>query len=288
VTAKSLACLGVVLAALGTGVAAGAGAVRAGDDRQVAPVAIGPNDATMDRPWVNSLGMKFVPVRGTTVLFCIWETRVKDFRAFVKDKGYEWNEKPSFKQTPNDPVVMVSHGAAKAFCAWLSKKEGLDYRLPTDDEWDAAVGKDKYPWGDRWPPPKGAENLAGEEAIIGDSGDPSSVIRGHRDDYPRTAPVGNHRATKTGLYDMIGNVREWTDDWYTEAIYRKQKESGGPDLRPEQLADIKSGQLRRVARGCHWWDSVAGIVVASRRFCLRPNEQNDKTGFRCVVVISRR
>ena len=64
--------------------------------------------ATKDNPFVNSLGMKFVPVPGTQVLFCIWETRVKDFEAFVKEAGYDWHEKPPFKQGPDHPVVRVS------------------------------------------------------------------------------------------------------------------------------------------------------------------------------------
>ena len=79
---------------------------------------------------------------------------------------------------------MVSWEEPEAFCVWLTKKEqaagklklGQRYRLPTDAEWSVAVGLGKesgtspkekhkgimdiYPWGDGWPPPKGAENTA--------------------------------------------------------------------------------------------------------------------------------
>jgi len=84
------------------------------------------DNATEERPWVNSLGMKFVPVAGTQVLFSIWDTRVQDFEAFVRDTGYNprigvfsigkdgskqrgatWEE-PGFRQGATHPVVGVS------------------------------------------------------------------------------------------------------------------------------------------------------------------------------------
>ena len=122
--------------------------------------------ATKAAPWENSLGMKFVPVAGVTVLFSIWDTRVEDFETFVNASGYQatrdmyslrtdgWKQRadtwrsPGFPQGPTHPVCGVSWDDAKAFCDWLTKKEQADgrlgrlqsYRLPTDAEWSAAVG----------------------------------------------------------------------------------------------------------------------------------------------------
>ena len=135
----------------------------------------------------NSLGMVFVPVPGTSVLFCIWDTRVQDFQQFVDKTGYDatagmysfrsdgqkqrgdtWKH-PGFAQGPTHPVCGVSWDDAQAFCHWLTKNERRagtlaakqSYRLPTDTEWSAAVGFQKYPWGNQWPPPPGAGNYAG-------------------------------------------------------------------------------------------------------------------------------
>jgi len=122
--------------------------------------------AAKEHPWVNSLGMKFVPVAGTGVLFSVWDTRVQDFEAFVADTNYDatggmtslgkdgWEErgatwrKPGFSQGPTHPVVGVSWNDAKKFCEWLTGREqgsgmlprGRVYRLPTDAEWSAGVG----------------------------------------------------------------------------------------------------------------------------------------------------
>jgi hypothetical protein len=137
--------------------------------------------------FVNTLGMPFVPVLGTEVSFCIWETRVKDYAAYAAANAgvvnASWkNFGSGFKQEGTHPVVNVSWNDANAFCAWLTKKElaegkikeGQKYRLPTDAEWSVAVGlgkekgntpqeksrgiKDVYPWGKEWPPPKGVGN----------------------------------------------------------------------------------------------------------------------------------
>jgi formylglycine-generating enzyme required for sulfatase activity len=110
--------------------------------------------------------MIFVPVPGTKVQFCIWETRVQDFAAFVDATGYDatqavfsladggwvqdghtWKN-PGFEQGPTHPVAGVSWDDAKAFCAWLTAKEHKEgliqtsqtYRLPTDAEWSTAIG----------------------------------------------------------------------------------------------------------------------------------------------------
>ena len=79
------------------------------------------------------LSMKFVPVPGTNVLFSVWETRVKDYQAFCDATGRSW-EKPTFSQTDEHPAVNLNWEDAKAFCKWLSGKEGKTYRLPTDHE----------------------------------------------------------------------------------------------------------------------------------------------------------
>jgi formylglycine-generating enzyme required for sulfatase activity len=112
--------------------------------------------------------MEFLPVKGTGVRFCIWETRVKDFEAFIKAtgrdmgnkmecfnrdlkqgewEGYNWRN-PGFVQEPDHPVVGVNWEDAVAFCKWLTEKErkegiltaGQAYRLPSDSEWSTAVG----------------------------------------------------------------------------------------------------------------------------------------------------
>ena len=122
--------------------------------------------STKDDPWVNSLGMKFVPVAGTQVLFSVWDTRVQDFETFVKSTGYDpragmWSlgkdgwkqrgatwEEPGFSQGATHPVVGVSWNDAEEFCKWLTKRERSvgdlpqdgEYRLPKDEEWSVAVG----------------------------------------------------------------------------------------------------------------------------------------------------
>jgi formylglycine-generating enzyme required for sulfatase activity len=190
------------------------------------------------KAFTNTLGMKFVPVPGTEVAFCIWETRVKDYAAYAAANAEvdgSW-KKPSFlgtsfTQEDTHPVVNVSWEDANAFCAWLTKKEmaegkikaGQKYRLPTDAEWSVAVGlgkekggtpeeksegiEDVYPWGKEWPPPKGVGNYAQHLKV---------------DNFKYTSPAGSFAANKLGLHDMGGNVLEWCEDKYSPLEQNKR------------------------------------------------------------------
>ncbi|MEZ9146384.1 SUMF1/EgtB/PvdO family nonheme iron enzyme [Vibrio sp. 10N.286.52.C3] len=146
-------------------------------------------------------------------------TRVQDFKAFVKNTGYQTDaelmntcdtfvnaeittvsdkdwQNPGFKQANNSPVVCVSQNDAKAYTRWLSKNTGFTYRLPTPQEWEAAAraGQDTNFW---W----GNEFRSGK-ANTGWAGTPWSNVS--------TSPVKSFQPTPTGFYDMVGNVWEWT------------------------------------------------------------------------------
>jgi formylglycine-generating enzyme required for sulfatase activity len=224
------------------------------------------------KPFTNTLGMKFVPVKGTGAAFCIWETRVKDYAAYAAantgvDEG--WNS-PGFTQADTHPVVKVSWNDANAFCAWLTKKElaegkikaGRKYRLPTDAEWSVAVGlgkevgdtpsakdegiKDVYPWGKGFPPPKEAGNYRQSLKV---------------DKFEYTSPVGSFAANKLGLHDMGGNVYEWCEDkWNPTRTYR-------------------------VLRGASWFSGgYPDGLLSSIRYYYSPVNRYYIIGFRCVLV----
>ncbi len=231
------------------------------------PAPLKPHSATKEHPWTNSLGMRFVPVPGTKVLFCIWGTRGKDYAAFAKATERKV-EKPDFTQGPTHPAVNVSWNEAVLFCEWLTTKEqaegviGSDdsYRLPTDREWSAAVDlpeepgatpqerdqriKGVYPWGNEFPPPGWAGNYAGDS-----------------DGFPNTAPVGSFRPNPYGLYDLGGNVWEWCEDWYDNE------------------------QKYRVLRGGSWYRNDPDYLLSSNRNNNTPDHRNDNNGFRCVLVV---
>ena len=217
-----------------------------------------PTTASRDQPFVNSLGMKFVPVvsytNGKKVLFSVWETRVQDFRAFRTDTEGDRDH----------PVVNVSWEDAVVFCEWLSRRDGKTYRLPTDHEWSLAVGigdresataspedkdakiNDVYPWGTTWPPPNGAGNYD------------SSL---NCDAFERTAPVGSFSPNRFGLYDLGGNVWEWCSDWYN------------------------SDQKYRVLRGGSWGTYGSADLLSSYRNYGTPTRRYDILGFRVVLEV---
>jgi serine/threonine protein kinase/formylglycine-generating enzyme required for sulfatase activity len=241
--------------------------------------------ATKDTPYVNTLGMKFVPVPGTKVLFCVHETRRQDYAAYAAtdpnvERSWENQRKDG---TPvgheNDhPAVTVSWLDAQAFCAWLSKKEGRAYRMPTDREWNYAVGigemesegtpieqlhngvKNQYPWGSTLPPPNGAGNFGDITARQQFPQMPTLVD--YTDNFVTTAPVGTFLPNKLGIHDLGGNVWEWCQDWYDQP------------------------QSERVMRGLSWGNGFRTWLNSSWRGHALPTTRDATVGFRCVIDLS--
>jgi len=177
--------------------------------------------ATKEKPFINSLGMKFVPVPGTNVLFCVWETREQDYDAFCSATGVNRLQQKEQKadenlaaspKAPNMPVALVRHQEAEAFCRWLSQKEGMRYRLPTNVEWSSAAGSTKYPWGDNIPPPTIKANIAGEEAKSANWPKNRAYVFYQRDSFAKASPVGSFPPNNFGIFDLGGNVWERTQD----------------------------------------------------------------------------
>jgi serine/threonine protein kinase len=234
----------------------------------------GPTRRWQGADYVNSLGMKFVPIAGTKVLFCVYQTRHMDYAAYAHaHPGVASNWKTAETTTnapvgrePTHPVVMVSWNEANAFCQWLSetesKKNGkpITYRLPTWDEWRAARGNDDYPWGNQSTPPLGAGNYADLTARKR-FGPNFPVVANYDDGFATTSPVGMFRVNKAGLYDFGSNVQEWSAD-----------------------QDLGSGEM--LVMGASWRDAAMDALACRGKPLYHESADSRRTfiGFRCVLV----
>jgi len=228
-----------------------------------------------------------------------YEVTVGQFRQFVDATGYrtdgEKSEKgsrgfdgetmryglefdwrnPGFPQDENHPVGSISWNDAVAFCQWLSGKEGKQYRLPTEAEWEYACRAGtttRFYSGDAADTLRDLASLCdvscpfprpgwGQWAVSWDDG------------YPFTAPVGRFQANAFGLHDMHGNVCEWCQDWHGEDYYKMS-----PPVDPH---GPESGTERSCRGGC--WFNFASSARAAYRSYLPPDSCHDLNGFRVVL-----
>lgn len=166
-------------------------------------------------------------------------TRPESADAFEgRNPKYSWMN-PGFPQQPNSPVTNVTWNDAVAMAKWLSRKEGVPYRLPTEAEWEYAckAGRDtRYPNGNS---PEGLIQIANtfdQDALPYWMRWHDMALKGS-DGFAFTAPVGKFPPNQFGLHDMLGNVWEWVSDWYDEATYAKseRKNPMGPETGTEHV-----------------------------------------------------
>ncbi len=132
--------------------------------------------------------------------------------------GGDSRRDPGFPQTDRHPVTCVSWDDAQAYVSWLSRTAGATYRLPTEAEWDRAAA--------------GSQRGCDRE----------------RTGNLSTCPVGSYGANGAGLFDMVGNLSEWTEDcWEGDCVHRV----------------LRGGSWYDVAErpGARFWDHVRGRVT---------------------------
>jgi sulfatase modifying factor 1 len=214
-----------------------------------------------------------------------------DTLVFMRDYTFSYNEPMTsvyFWHPKYDdyPVVGVNWNQAKAFCRWrtiylnsyysdLDDYTVTDLRLPTEYEWEYASrgGRDQnvYPWGGPYVKNAKGCSLANFKPMRGDYMQDGGL-------YP--IRVGSYFPNDFGLYDMSGNVAEWTITAYAESANLFSH-----DLNPDYQYDAKPDEpetlKRKVIRGGSWKD-IAHFINCGTRTYEYQDSANSYTGFRCV------
>jgi sulfatase modifying factor 1 len=207
-----------------------------------------------------------------------------DSLVWMRDFSYSYNEPftrlyfshPSYNEYP---VVGITWKQAIAFCHWRTnnsnfyldkgnkKDEKIDgiYRLPTEAEWEyAARGNSKtnnmYPWGSPYTRTKEGRLLANFKPGRGDYFGSDA-----KNDNIYTSKVQSYPENAYKLFDMAGNVAEWTSSVYYEGGYNFMGDFS-PDLQYNAKEDDPISMKRKVVRGGSWKDIAYNIQVSTRNY----------------------
>jgi len=214
-----------------------------------------------------------------------------DTLTWIRDFTYSFNEPwatryfwhPGFDDYP---VVGVTWKQAKAFSNWRTKIQNQylatkrephlqDYRLPTEVEWEYAARGGKnfsmYPWGGYYTRDGDGVFLANFKPLRGNYVEDGGIS---------AMKVGSYDPNEYGIYDMSGNVAEWTETAYDEAGYGYYSDLN-PNFTYNAKPDDPPVMKRKVIRGGSWKDIKHFIQVSTRTFEYQ-DSTNSYVGFRCV------
>jgi len=201
-------------------------------------------------------------------------------------KGANWRHpegaSSSLRGREKYPVVHVAYEDALAYAKWAGK------RLPTEAEWEFAArgglaGK-RYPWGDQFQPNgKWMANTHQGHFPNTDTG---------ADGYAGIAPVAQFPPNGYGLYDMAGNVWQWTRDWYRPDYYQELAAAGGVTRNPQgpqtPYDPDEPTERKRVHRGGSFLctDQYCSRYVVGTRGKGEVTTGTNHLGFRCVKPVT--
>ncbi len=216
-----------------------------------------------------------------------------DTLVWLRDFSYSYNEPLarryfSHPGYDNYPVVGVNWHQAVAFCKWrthtlqnhLEKRRRMDFeiaefRLPTEAEWELAarggINQGIYPWGGPYIRSRKGCFMANFKPERGNYA---------ADGFDRSAPVGSYKPNDYGLYDMAGNVAEWTSSAYSQAAYDVVNDLN-PNYEYNAADDDGNVMKTKVIRGGSWKDAKPFLQVGARTYEYQ-DEARAYIGFRCV------
>jgi formylglycine-generating enzyme len=200
--------------------------------------------------------------------------------SYVKGANWRHPEGPqsSIKDRWKYPVVHIAYEDALAYAKWAGK------RLPTEAEFEFAqrggLDRKPYAWGDEFKP--GGKIMA--NTFQGHFPDKNTT----EDAYASSAPVGSFPPNSYGLYDMAGNVWEWTSDWYRHDYYQTLVAQGSVARNPQGPADSFDPSEPEVKKKVH----KGGSFLCTDQYCARyiaggrgkgePDTGTNHVGFRLV------
>jgi formylglycine-generating enzyme required for sulfatase activity len=226
-----------------------------------------------------------------------FEVTRDEFETFVRASGYKIGDRcytlegstpreradrsfrnPGYVQTGVHPAVCVNWRDAKAYIEWLSQSTGKTYRLLSEAEWEYVARAGSLL-------PYGFGTDATEVCKFGNGADQSAKLAmlptdyaymNCRDNYPYTAPVGSFKANAMGLFDLLGNVWEWTEDCFYDDYLAAPSDGS---------ARAGGGCQARAVRGGSWFSTGTSLRPAVRAKAT-DNARYDDVGFRVARVLA--